>query len=136
MQSSRPEAFHSTVREVRLGTCLPGIPTITLRLRYPVLKLVEINSHSLFSRWFSESGKLVQKLFAAVSIPLRVIQTAGSWTLQVTEMVEEENTFVVLLIGELIESNLRRSVADHSRRRSRIVRHRCGHVILAHESLG
>ncbi len=25
-------------------------------------QLIEINSHSLFSKWFSESGKLVQKL--------------------------------------------------------------------------
>jgi hypothetical protein len=46
-------------------------------------KLVEINSHSLFSKWFSESGKLVQKLFS-----------------QVTEMVEDERCFVVVMIGE------------------------------------
>lgn len=45
-------------------------------------KLIEINSHSLFSKWFSESGKLVQKLFSMV-----------------TEMVEEEETLVVILIG-------------------------------------
>lgn len=46
-------------------------------------KLIEINSHSLFSKWFSESGKLVQKLFAAV-----------------TEMVDDESGFVVVLIGQ------------------------------------
>jgi SpoVK/Ycf46/Vps4 family AAA+-type ATPase len=46
--------------------------------------LVEINSHSLFSKWFSESGKLVQKLFA-----------------RVTEMVEDESGFVVVLIDEV-----------------------------------
>lgn len=51
--------------------------------RYSHGKLVEINSHSLFSKWFSESGKLVQKLFA-----------------RVTEMVEDESGFVVVLIGE------------------------------------
>lgn len=51
--------------------------------RYPHGKLIEINSHSLFSKWFSESGKLVQKLFATV-----------------TEMVEDESGFVVVLIGE------------------------------------
>lgn len=50
--------------------------------RYEHGKLVEINSHSLFSKWFSESGKLVQRLFA-----------------QVTELVEEEGSFVVVLIG-------------------------------------
>lgn len=43
---------------------------------------MEINSHSLFSKWFSESGKLVQKLFASI-----------------TEMVDDEGCFVVVLIG-------------------------------------
>jgi hypothetical protein len=55
----------------------------SLHPRYSHGKLVEINSHSLFSKWFSESGKLVQKLFA-----------------RVTEMVEDESGFVVVLIGE------------------------------------
>lgn len=27
--------------------------------RYPESQLVEINAHSLFSKWFSESGKMV-----------------------------------------------------------------------------
>ncbi|OTF78078.1 ATP binding protein, partial [Euroglyphus maynei] len=30
---------------------------------YDNFQLIEINSHSLFSKWFSESGKLVLKLF-------------------------------------------------------------------------
>lgn len=51
--------------------------------RYEHGKLIEINSHSLFSKWFSESGKLVQRLFAAV-----------------TEMVDDESGFVVVLIGK------------------------------------
>merc|ERR1711940_444203 len=29
-------------------------------------KLIEINAHSLFSKWFSESGKLVSKLFQQI----------------------------------------------------------------------
>ena len=59
-------------------------PSLTaVLLRYTCGKLIEINSHSLFSKWFSESGKLVQKLFSMV-----------------TEMVEEEETLVVILIGE------------------------------------
>ena len=44
--------------------------------------LVEINAHSLFSKWFSESGKLVMKMFQ-----------------HITELVEEEDVFVALLIG-------------------------------------
>ena len=50
--------------------------------RYPGARLLEINSHSLFSRWFSESGKLVQRLFTTVN-----------------DMVEDEETFVIVLIG-------------------------------------
>merc|ERR1719342_952586 len=37
--------------------------SIKLSDRYRSTPLVEINSHSLFSKWFSESGKLVQKMF-------------------------------------------------------------------------
>ena len=36
--------------------------SIRLSGRYEFGQLVEINSHSLFSKWFSESGKLVQKM--------------------------------------------------------------------------
>ena len=50
--------------------------------RYPSARLLEINSHSLFSRWFSESGKLVQRLFTTVN-----------------DMAEDEETFVIVLIG-------------------------------------
>jgi hypothetical protein len=35
--------------------------------RYPNCQLLEINAHSLFSRWFSESGKLVMKLFQHIT---------------------------------------------------------------------
>lgn len=53
-----------------------------LLYRYPHSKLLEINSHSLFSRWFSESGKLVQRLFS-----------------NIMDLVEDDDTFVVVLIG-------------------------------------
>lgn len=46
--------------------------------------LMEINSHSLFSKWFSESGKLVMKLFD-----------------QVTDMAEDETCLVIILIDEV-----------------------------------
>lgn len=65
------------------GATTARTPSLTAVLpRYTCGKLIEINSHSLFSKWFSESGKLVQKLFSMV-----------------TEMVEEEETLVVILIG-------------------------------------
>lgn len=52
--------------------------------RYTSSQLVEVNAHSLFSKWFSESGKLVSKLFQAI-----------------TEMVEEPDSLVFVLIDEV-----------------------------------
>ncbi|KAL0356254.1 UNVERIFIED_CONTAM: Pachytene checkpoint protein 2 [Sesamum radiatum] len=52
--------------------------------RYPQCQLIEVNAHSLFSKWFSESGKLVAKLFSKIQ-----------------EMVEEENNLVFVLIDEV-----------------------------------
>ncbi|KAG6911652.1 hypothetical protein DXG01_007902 [Tephrocybe rancida] len=51
---------------------------------YTHARLLEINSHSLFSKWFSESGKLVQRLFNSI-----------------TELVDEEDAFLVVLIDEV-----------------------------------
>ncbi|KAF9468935.1 P-loop containing nucleoside triphosphate hydrolase protein [Collybia nuda] len=58
--------------------------SIRLSHRYTHARLLEINSHSLFSKWFSESGKLVQRLFNSI-----------------TELVEEEDAFLVVLIDEV-----------------------------------
>lgn len=40
--------------------------SIMMAERYDNFQLIEINSHSLFSKWFSESGKLVLKLFDSI----------------------------------------------------------------------
>lgn len=45
---------------------------------------VEINAHSLFSKWFSESGKLVSKLFEKIQ-----------------ELTDDEDTFVFVLVDEV-----------------------------------
>lgn len=58
--------------------------SIRLNTRYSQSQLVEINAHSLFSKWFSESGKLVTKLFQKIH-----------------EMAEEENNLVFILIDEV-----------------------------------
>ncbi|XP_051136457.1 pachytene checkpoint protein 2 homolog isoform X1 [Andrographis paniculata] len=58
--------------------------SIRFSSRYPQCQLIEVNAHSLFSKWFSESGKLVAKLFAKIQ-----------------EMVEEENNLVFVLIDEV-----------------------------------
>ena len=51
--------------------------------RFRQALLIEVNAHSLFSKWFSESGKLVARLFG-----------------KITEMVEEPDTLVFVLIDE------------------------------------
>ncbi|CCU97349.1 unnamed protein product [Malassezia sympodialis ATCC 42132] len=67
---------------------------IRLQGRYTHGKLVEINSHSLFSKWFSESGKLVHRLFDMVQ-----------------QLVEDETGFVVVLIDEIESLSKARSSA-------------------------
>lgn len=58
--------------------------SIRLSDRYPTAQLIEINAHSLFSRWFSESGKLVHRLFAHIG-----------------ELVADEDSLIFLLIDEV-----------------------------------
>ena len=47
-------------------------------------QLIEVNAHSLFSKWFSESGKLVAALFA-----------------RIREALDEESTLVFVLVDEV-----------------------------------
>lgn len=60
--------------------------------RYSTAALLEINAHSLFSKWFSESGKLVMKLFAHIQ-----------------ELVDDSDALVCVLIGER-DAGLRQAV--------------------------
>ncbi|NXV78338.1 PCH2 protein, partial [Atlantisia rogersi] len=58
--------------------------TIRLSYRYRYGQLIEINSHSLFSKWFSESGKLVTKMFQ-----------------KIRELIEDKDALVFVLIDEV-----------------------------------
>ncbi|EGD80715.1 thyroid receptor-interacting protein 13 [Salpingoeca rosetta] len=58
--------------------------TIRFCKRFSHGQLIEINSHSLFSKWFSESGKLVGKMFQSIR-----------------ELIENEDSFVCVLIDEV-----------------------------------
>ena len=58
--------------------------SIRFAARYASAQLVEINAHSLFSKWFSESGKLVGRLFAKIG-----------------ELVDEPDALVCVLIDEV-----------------------------------
>ena len=57
---------------------------IRFRAQYPTAALVEVNAHSLFSRWFSESGKLVSKLFQKIQ-----------------DLLDDEGSLVFVLIDEV-----------------------------------
>uniref|UniRef100_A0A1I7UR50 AAA domain-containing protein n=1 Tax=Caenorhabditis tropicalis TaxID=1561998 RepID=A0A1I7UR50_9PELO len=58
--------------------------SIRMNHRFERAVLMEINSHSLFSKWFSESGKLVQKMFD-----------------QIDELAEDGKSMVFVLIDEV-----------------------------------
>ncbi|XP_037529253.1 pachytene checkpoint protein 2 homolog isoform X1 [Rhipicephalus sanguineus] len=58
--------------------------TIRMRSRFTHGQLLEINSHSLFSKWFSESGKLVMKLFQKIQ-----------------SLIDDGSTLVFVLIDEV-----------------------------------
>lgn len=51
---------------------------------YPTTLLLEINAHSLFSKWFSETGKLIQKLFSTIE-----------------EQLKESDKLIIVLIDEV-----------------------------------
>ncbi len=56
--------------------------SIRLSRRFSRGQIIEINSHSLFSKWFSESGKLVGQLFE-----------------EIHRILDDEDVFVCILIG-------------------------------------
>ncbi|XP_055309926.1 pachytene checkpoint protein 2 homolog isoform X2 [Sitodiplosis mosellana] len=71
--------------------------SIHMNDRFRYTHLFEINSHSLFSKWFSESGKLVLKMFTTIK-----------------DVAEDPLSLVVILIDE-VESiaYARDSVSSH-----------------------
>ena len=105
MSSSCPKTLDSTCSQVCIPSAKPTSrspnslrPPTRLRnsnclSRYDHARLLEINAHSLFSKWFSESGKLVQGLFGSVM-----------------EMIEDGNRFVVVLIGRTLYSSVLNAV--------------------------
>lgn len=58
--------------------------SIQMHEKYQFTHLFEINSHSLFSKWFSESGKLVSAMFE-----------------QIHEIIEMKSSLVIVLIDEV-----------------------------------
>ncbi|XP_014216425.1 pachytene checkpoint protein 2 homolog [Copidosoma floridanum] len=58
--------------------------SVRLNNRFQRTELIEINSHSLFSKWFSESGKLVMNLFN-----------------EIKQLLEDSTVLVCVLIDEV-----------------------------------
>ncbi|CAL4099448.1 unnamed protein product, partial [Meganyctiphanes norvegica] len=78
--------LHRALSTSKTSLCKALAHKLSIRLgdRYDYGQLVEVNSHSLFSKWFSESGKLVQKMFS-----------------KIMELVEDPRALVCVLIDEV-----------------------------------
>lgn len=74
---------NDTAAAQKLAIRYTGLVQSDNRYEYEGAKLVEIRTKSLLSRWFAESGKLVDSLFS-----------------NVLQMLEDERMFVFLLIGK------------------------------------
>ena len=73
-----------SLAQVRVSRSHEAFKKLSIRLahRFTYGKLIEINAHSLFSKFFSESGKLVQKMFE-----------------QIDQVIADEDSFVCVLLG-------------------------------------
>lgn len=83
---NRVVLFHGPPGTGKSSLCKALSQKLSIRLsdRFPHAHLLEINAHSLFSKWFSESGKLVTKLFQYIQ-----------------ELVDDPDALVCVLIDEI-----------------------------------
>ncbi|ORY34246.1 P-loop containing nucleoside triphosphate hydrolase protein [Naematelia encephala] len=104
---NRMVLLHGPPGTGKTSLCRALAQKLAIRLsdRYTEGRIVEINSHSLFSKWFSESGKLVQRLFSKVQ-----------------DMVDVETTFVVVMIDEVESLTAARAAASSGNEPSDAIR--------------
>ncbi|NXP99621.1 PCH2 protein, partial [Vidua macroura] len=80
---NRVVLLHGPPGTGKTSLCKALAQKLIIRL-YRYGQLIEINSHSLFSKWFSESGKLVTKMFQKIQ-----------------ELVDDRDALVFVLIDEV-----------------------------------
>ncbi|KAJ6646461.1 Pachytene checkpoint protein 2 like [Pseudolycoriella hygida] len=82
----------------KTSLCKAIAQQISIRMKdtFKYTHLIEINSHSLFSKWFSESGKLVMKLFD-----------------KIRDVVENKSHLVCVLIDEVESIAFARGTASN-----------------------
>lgn len=86
ISSNRVVLLHGPPGTGKTTLCKALAQKLSIRLsdRYQHAQLIEINSHSLFSKWFSESGKLIMKLFERIQ-----------------DLVDDNDSLVCVLIDEV-----------------------------------
>eukprot|EP00903_Cladosiphon_okamuranus_P006236 g6121.t1 len=93
---NRVVLLHGPPGTGKTSLCKALAHKLAIRLgdRYSSGQLLEINAHSLFSKWFSESGKLVQRLFE-----------------HILELADDEDSLVCVLVDEVESLTAARSAA-------------------------
>ncbi|CAB1333864.1 unnamed protein product [Coregonus sp. 'balchen'] len=83
---NRVVLLHGPPGTGKTSLCKALAQKLSIRLsdRYSYGQFVEINSHSLFSKWFSESGKLVTKMFQKIQ-----------------QLIDDKQALVFVLIDEV-----------------------------------
>jgi SpoVK/Ycf46/Vps4 family AAA+-type ATPase len=92
--TSAPPSCRAGTGKTSLCRALAQKLAIRLGRHYAAAQLVEVNAHSLFSRWFSQSGKMVSRLFA-----------------RIREALDEADTLVFVLVDEVESLAMARSAA-------------------------
>ncbi|CAM9370228.1 unnamed protein product [Laminaria digitata] len=93
---NRVVLLHGPPGTGKTSLCKALAHKLSIRLgdTYSSGQLLEINAHSLFSKWFSESGKLVQRLFE-----------------HILDLADDEDSLVCVLVDEVESLTAARSAA-------------------------